>query len=65
MLNATDKRTCSPVLSNVGGIEALQEDRSVVVDVPEVDEDVRVTHQALAPLVLSKHSELPLWSSLR
>ena len=41
----------------------LREERSVVVDVLEVDLDVGVTDQAVAAVVLSEDGEAPLRSA--
>lgn len=38
----------------------LREKWSIIVDILEVDLDIRVAHEAIAALVLSKHSESPL-----
>lgn len=38
----------------------LREEWSIIVDILEVDLDIRVAHEAIAALVLSKHGEPPL-----
>lgn len=57
--------TCCAVLSHVAGIDALGEQRRVVVHVLEVHLHVGVTHQTLPTLVLGEHCEPPLRSAMR
>lgn len=57
--------TSGSVFSDVSEVDALREEGCVVVDVLEVDLNVRVADKALAALVLSEHGEAPLRPTAR
>ena len=38
----------------------LRKERSIIIDILEVDLDIGVAHEPIASLVLGKHSEPPL-----
>lgn len=57
--------TSGSVFSDVSKVDALREEGCVVVDVLEVDLNVRVADKALAALVLCEHGEAPLRPTAR
>ena len=53
-----------PVLRDVAEVDAVPEERRVVVDVLQVDLDVGEADQSLTAFVLSEHRETPLRTSV-
>ena len=60
-----DHHAGRPVLGDVAVVDAVAEERRVVVDVLQVDLHVGVAHQSYAAFVLREHSEPPLRTTVR